>query len=305
MISVIIPFLNPGRFLEEAIQSVISQTHSDWELLLVDDGTIDGATNVAHGYAARHPDRVFYLEHAGHRNRGAPASRNLGIQRARGDYIAFLDADDVWMPEKLRQQVALLEAHPNIAMTYGAGLIWHSWDGDAGEGVKNYPQDVGVCGSTVIAPPGLLEMFIISDDVVPSPSGILIRRSSAVSVGGFSERFRGARQVYEDQSFYAKLAMRENVLITDQPCFLYRQHAGSCSAEVVRSNVYSKLRMDYLRWLAAYLAEEYAGDKKIRSVVAKELRELRVKYVRASLGQIVRHILPIDVRRWLRSSLRI
>jgi glycosyltransferase involved in cell wall biosynthesis len=300
-VSVITPFLNPGVFLAEAIQSVFAQTHCDWELLLVDDGTTDGATDVARGYAARHPDRVFYLEHAGHRNRGTPASRNLGIKRARGNYIAFLDADDVWMPEKLSEQLASLETHPNVAMTYGPGINWHSWNGESSEEVQDYPQNVGVSGNTVIVPPCLLEIFMESDDVVPSPSGILVRRSSAVSVGGFVERFRGRQQVYEDQSFYVKLAMRENVLITDRPCFLYRQHPGSCCAQVVRSNDYNKLRIDYLRWLSNYLAETYADDMKIRAVVAKELSQLRAAYVRASLGKVAHQVLPSGLLGWLRS----
>jgi glycosyltransferase involved in cell wall biosynthesis len=84
MISIITPFLNPGSFLGEAIQSVISQTYSNWELLLVDDGTTDNSIDTACAYAAKHPGKIFRLEHADHANRGAPASRNLGIKHARG-----------------------------------------------------------------------------------------------------------------------------------------------------------------------------------------------------------------------------
>ncbi len=99
-VSVIIIFLNAERFFEEAIASVFAQTYDRWELLLVDDGSTDASTAIARRYARRYPDRVRYLEHPDHSNRGASSSRNLGVQHARGAYIAFLDSDDVWLPRK-------------------------------------------------------------------------------------------------------------------------------------------------------------------------------------------------------------
>src|SRR4051812_22103421 len=104
-VSAIIIFLNAERFLSEAVESVIAQTHKDWELLLVDDGSADGSTTLAQGFAARHPDRVRYLEHPAHQNRGMSASRNLGLANSTGDHVAFLDADDVWLPHKLAEQL--------------------------------------------------------------------------------------------------------------------------------------------------------------------------------------------------------
>src|SRR5215211_6343875 len=108
LVSVVIPFLNAERFIQEAIESVFAQTYDNWELLLVDDGSNDGSTRIALEYAERNSGRVRYLQHPGHRNRGVSASRNLGISSARGEYIAFLDADDVWLPHKLEQQVEIL-----------------------------------------------------------------------------------------------------------------------------------------------------------------------------------------------------
>ena len=97
-VSVIIIFLNEERFLPEAIESVFGQTYTNWELLLIDDGSSDGSVGIARQYARQHPNRVRYLDHEGHRNRGMSASRNFGIQHARGKYIALGDADDVWLP---------------------------------------------------------------------------------------------------------------------------------------------------------------------------------------------------------------
>src|SRR5690606_29578368 len=100
-ISIVLCFLNEERFLEEAIQSVLAQDYTDWELILVDDGSEDYSTVMAKRYATHHDGRIKYIHHAGHGNQGLAASRNLGVEHARGAYIAFLDADDAWLPGKL------------------------------------------------------------------------------------------------------------------------------------------------------------------------------------------------------------
>src|SRR5262245_58400693 len=105
LVSAIIIFLDEERFLAEAIETSIGQDYPDWELWLVDDGSTDRSTAIAREFAARMPDRIRYCEHEGHANRGMSAGRNLGLDHARGGYIGFLDADDVWEPEKLREQV--------------------------------------------------------------------------------------------------------------------------------------------------------------------------------------------------------
>src|SRR5213594_1272983 len=135
LVSVVIIFLDAGRFLEEAIESVFAQTYEEWELLLVDDGSTDKSRSIAERYVVQYPAKVRCLEHEGHQNRGMSASRNLGIAHTKGEYIAFLDADDVWLPHKLEQQVAIMDSQPAAAMVYGATQYWHSWTGN--------PEDLG------------------------------------------------------------------------------------------------------------------------------------------------------------------
>ncbi len=108
LVSVVISFLNEENFLTEAIDSVIKQDYPCWELLLVDDGSTDKSTGIAKIYAAQNPDKIKYLEHEGHLNKGLSASRNMGINQAKGELVALLDADDVWLPNKLSHQVAIL-----------------------------------------------------------------------------------------------------------------------------------------------------------------------------------------------------
>src|SRR5689334_20378787 len=132
VVSVIMIFLNGERFLLEAVRSVLQQTYQSWEILLVDDGSTDASTEIARRFALDSPERIRYLEHAQHANRGMSASRNLGMRYARGAYLAFLDADDIWLPAKLEKQVAILEAHPEAAMAYGPLYFWSEWPGNLG-----------------------------------------------------------------------------------------------------------------------------------------------------------------------------
>src|SRR5581483_8934066 len=113
VVSVIMIFLNEEKFIEEAVHSVLSQRYDNWELLLVDDGSTDASTAIARKFAQQYPEKVRYLEHKGHTNRGMSASRNLGMHHARGKYIALLDGDDVWLPFMILPIFGALERIPH------------------------------------------------------------------------------------------------------------------------------------------------------------------------------------------------
>jgi glycosyltransferase involved in cell wall biosynthesis len=114
-VSVVIPVYNRRKLLERAVESVREQTYPDWELLIVDDGSTDGTAEYAAELAAADP-RVTCLRNT--RGRGPGGARNSGITRARGQFVAFLDSDDSWLPEKLARQVDYFSAHPQ-AMAVG------------------------------------------------------------------------------------------------------------------------------------------------------------------------------------------
>lgn len=118
-ISIILPLYNASRFIGEAIASVQAQTHTDWELLVVDDCSIDGSVDIVEKYANR-DSRIVLLQHA--QNQGAAAARNTGIKHTKGRYIAFLDADDVWLPNKLEKQLQFMQAN-KLAFTYSSQLL--------------------------------------------------------------------------------------------------------------------------------------------------------------------------------------
>jgi glycosyltransferase involved in cell wall biosynthesis len=121
-VSVVVPIYNAGPYLREAVEGVLQQTYSEWELLLVDDGSRDGSIQVAAEYAERYATKIRHLFHADRRNHGLGATRNRGVEEARGKYVALLDADDVWLPGKLDVQVRLFEQHPDVGLVYTKAL---------------------------------------------------------------------------------------------------------------------------------------------------------------------------------------
>ncbi len=110
-VSVIIPTYQRAGFVGQAIDSVLAQTYTDYEIIVVDDGSTDNTRDVLTGYGDRL--RVIYQE-----NRGAGAARNTGIRAAQGRYIAFLDDDDLWFPHKLERQIPILDANPEAALGF-------------------------------------------------------------------------------------------------------------------------------------------------------------------------------------------
>ena len=256
-VSVIVPFLNAARFLEETIQSVLSQSYTAWELLLIDDGSTDGSTEVARRHSSRDSGRIFYLDHPGHENRGLSATRNLAVRHARGKFLALLDADDVWLPNKLQEQVALLEAHPDAGMLYGNSLFWHSWTGDPHDLARDYLPPLGAPLDTVSAPPQVLTRYLEGTAAVPCPCSVLARRDLVMRVGGFEESVPAA---IEDQAFYAKMLVAAPVYVANRVWDKYRIHPDSLSAVAKRTGEELEARLAYLDWLERYLSDRGLAD---------------------------------------------
>jgi glycosyltransferase involved in cell wall biosynthesis len=275
LVSVIIPFLNAEKYICEAIESVLAQSHGEWELLLVDDGSTDSSTQIARQYERQHTRKVRYLEHAGHRNRGLSATRNLGISAARGEFIAFLDADDAWLPHKLERQMAILDSQPEAAMVYGPSQKWFSWTGRPEDLQRDYQYDLGIPPARLMKPPSLLALCLERQAITPCPSNILLRRAAVEQVGGFEERFRGKYQHCEDQAFLAKIYTNAPVFVSDQCWDRYRQHPDSISAVTKKSGDGYYVWRFYLNWLEDYLIRQGVSDDRVWRALEKELAPYR------------------------------
>jgi glycosyltransferase involved in cell wall biosynthesis len=271
---VVTAFLDAERFLEAAIASVLAQTCRSWELLLVDDGSRDRSSAIARDYGARYPGQIRCLEHPSHRNRGKSLSRNLGLSAAGGRYVAFLDADDEFKPDKLEAQVRLLERETDAVMLYGPTDYWYSWDGR--HDCADHRGKLGVEPDRLYGPPELLTRYLRDPGTVPCLCGLLVRTQVAREVGGFDAAIR---DLYEDQVFIAKMVLAGAVYVDSASRERYRQHDESSSARAIASGDYHPTRPHlsrrvYLEWLEGHLA----GRNLLRGPLRRALSQALVPY---------------------------
>lgn len=274
LVSCVIIFLNGEDYIAEAIESVLNQTFASWELILIDDGSTDGATEIAKKYAEKHPDRIRYSEHPGHENRGMSASRNAGVNLARGDFVAFLDADDIWLPRRLEAHVELLDRHPEAAMAMAPTLLWSSWD------KENLPKsrpwlaadietNLGLPQDDILPPPVVARHYLLSHGAgLPGICSITVRRDLLLAVGAFNEEFRA---LYEDQVMLFKVFLNYPVVTTGEITDYYRQHEGSACAQVGRIGGDHEMRPIFLEWLQGYLIDRGIKDPAIWRALRGEM----------------------------------
>jgi perosamine synthetase len=211
-VSVVIPTFNSADTLGEAVASVLAQTYTDFEILVVDDGSTDRTEDVVRRFG----DRVRYFKQE---NQGVSSARNAGIERSRGLYIAFLDSDDLWRSEKLAEEVALLEADPEL------GLVYCDWAVVSGETVvqKSYHQGLRPARGYVFNE--LVQRgFILT-------SGVVVRRECLDDVGRFDKSLR----VAEDYDLWLRISYRWKVELVDKRLFTKRKWDGSLSCRLAET----------------------------------------------------------------------
>lgn len=305
LVSIVIPIYNAGRYLDEAIQSVFAQTYRNWELILVDDGSTDGSSELARQYAARYSEKMRYVIHEGRANRGQSASRNLGIRTGSGDLIAFLDQDDVWFSDKLAKQVQILREHPEAGLVYGQARVWRSWSesvalawGPDYNIVPNLPLD------SVVPPSLVLLCFLRHEEFTPFPSATLVRRAEIERSGGFEDEYRG---IHEDQVFFAKLCTKSSAYVCKETVCLFRVRPDSASHAALAEGRHRTERCRFLEWLTHYLSDRVPRD----SELWRELQIQRRPYTHPTLYKItpvlsavLRAVLPAakfhSLRAWWR-----
>ncbi len=205
-VSVVIPAYNRRDMLQEAVDTVLAQTYADLELIVVDDGSSDDTTSVLTPYG----DAVTLLTQ---KNRGVSAARNLGVSRAKGSYVAFLDSDDLWLPDKLKRQVAFFKEHPT-ALVCQTEEIWIK-NGRRINPAKKHQKPSGM----IFLPS--LELCLVS------PSAVMINKSFFLKMGGFDESLPAC----EDYDLWLRISCRHPIYLIDEPLVIKRGgHADQLSA---------------------------------------------------------------------------
>lgn len=202
-VSVIIPAYNSERYVGDAIKSVLAQTYKPAEVIVVDDGSSDGTGRVVQGFGSA----VRYLHQA---NRGEPAARNLGLRSATGEYVAFLDADDLWAPEKLELQMQYFAAHPKCAVVYSDMSTFDD------HGVVDASVKVRF---NITFPTGNIFVPLFRETLFGSGS-VVFRKNCVDKVGFFDEQFL----IGCDYEMWLRMSRHFEFGVVDRPLLKYRQH---------------------------------------------------------------------------------
>jgi glycosyltransferase involved in cell wall biosynthesis len=309
LISIITCFFNAEKFFEEAIQSVLAQTYTNWELLLVDDGSTDSSTQIAKRYAEKKSGKVSYLEHECHQNRGKSASRNLGIRHAKGEYIAFLDADDIFLPQKLGKQVTILQTHPDVGMICGPYYMWYGWTDNPKDVQRDkiFPiisPDI-IQSETLVKPPLLFHYHVKHQASTPTTCSILLRSKVIQEIGIFDESFQ---LLCEDSVFFAKVFLKTTVIIESACWDRYRQHSDSSIHVAIQKGQYhnsepNPAALEYWKWIEKYMVEQKVSDLTTWQVLQERLWIYRHPFLNKLL-HLPRSILPLAIKKQLKTTLQ-
>lgn len=245
LVSVVIPVYNGERFLKESLESVFAQTFQDYEIVCVDDGSTDGSLALLQQYGSR----VRVISQA---NAGQSAARNAGVRQATGAFVAFLDQDDLWYPAKLAQQVAVLNAEPDVVVVH---CNYNRMDGDGRALVTG--AALAELASALASPLGRL----IGEALV-FPSAMMVRRDVFQRVGGFDSELQG----FEDFDLIARLKQQGRFVLLHESGMAYRLHAGGFTRAggigIIRSRERFLIRMRML------YAEDHEKEILIKQMLA-------------------------------------
>src|SRR5919202_2122484 len=209
LISVVIPVYNGEKTIKETIESVLNQTFSDFELIVINDGSQDSTLEIVSGIQDPRL-KVFSFTNA-----GLSASRNRGVSQATGEYISFLDADDLWTPDKLESQLKALQANPQAAVAYS----WTDYIDESNQFLRQGGR---------ITVNGNIYANLLMTDLLENGSNPLICKQTLAEVGGFDESLKAA----EDWDMWLRIAARYHFVVVPSPQILYRQSSQSMSSNV-------------------------------------------------------------------------
>lgn len=255
-VSIITPLYNNKKYIEKAIRSITSQTYKEFEIIIIDDGSTDGSGELVKD---KFGDKVRYIYQD---NKGAAAAVNKGISLSRGDYIAFCDSDDWWLPEKLEKQVNFLEANQKFGLVYSDALLAN---GDI------LIQQTWLHSRNAIPCFGgkkecLASLF--SKNFIPAPLAVLIRKSVIEQIGLFNEKFPSA---YDYEYWFRILEGGIQIAFLDEPLAVWRIHAGQNSKKI------RKMKLAQIKILREFLIRDPSFIKKYPFLVVD-------KFLKSCLG---------------------
>lgn len=262
LISIIMPTFNRLAWLRAAIQSVLDQTLEDWELIVVDDGSEEPTREYLRTLAsdAQGRVRVLFLTHSGN----PPVARNIALREARGEYIAFLDSDDVWLPRKLEMQIASLGEHPTREWSYTRSVL-----------VDGAGQPLGRELPYPARKDGWIADSLMRGEAAVTQSSVVARREVIARVGGYPEDL----PICGDYELFLRLALQSEIDFVDERLLLVRRHDE-------------------------HYCDDLTALVEVRRFLGKVQRSGLVPHMRAVLRSRRARLLVSLTRAWLKSRVR-
>lgn len=215
-VNVIIPAYNAARFLPAALESVETQTFEDWQIVLVNDGSTDNTAELVAPYRERLGEKLRYIQQP---NAGLPAARNAAIRNSSAEFLALLDADDIWLPCRLEESLKSFEGRPETGLSYGMIRCIDE------HGITN-----GMCDRRQKHAEGRVAAHIYTRHInLPCPT-ITFRRKCVDEVGLFDETMRAT----EDRDMWFRIALKYEVRFVERVIAHYRLSANSMSTDLNR-----------------------------------------------------------------------
>lgn len=214
-VSVILPVYNGERFLSRTLDSIFAQTEKNWEIIAINDGSTDNSLTILEKYSKKIPGRVQILSVT---NGGVSKARNIGVSAARGNYIAFLDQDDVWAPQKLQRQLEMFSINKNLRVSFSNVNVIDINGSIIRENAFRFDEKNR----------GNVFDHLLFDNFIPI-SSVMLEKNLFMEIGGFDPQFSLA----EDYDFLLKVAQRVPVDFIDEPLLLYREHGESSTFQKI------------------------------------------------------------------------
>ena len=233
-ISVLMPVYNAEKYLKSAIDSILSQTYSDFEFVIVDDCSSDASVSIIESY---NDSRIVFLKNE--QNSGVAVTLNRGLELCRGEYIARMDSDDISRPERFAKQVAFLDMNPDVAVVTC--------------GVRTFCDEktISECGWSNVEPERIKKDLFFSC-ALAHPT-VMMRKDIVSSLGGYAPEYNGL----EDYELWCRIIENHKIASVGEVLFEYRVHGGQVSKKPPESvkNAQKKLKKRQLEQIGAVLSE--------------------------------------------------
>lgn len=242
-LSIIIPCFNGDKYIGEAIESVVNQPHNCVEIIIVDDGSTDQTKHVISKYFCHENIRYIYQK-----NKGASAARNRGINESKGEYIAFLDADDVFLDNNISKKITLFEKNPEVSFIFSDFFM----EDKVGKPYQHYKMHIDivnmlsdsvekVSGNQYIFNEKFFKLSFVKS-IFPWTGTVMVRKQCFDNVGFFNEELR----ISEDEDMFLRLVHKYKVAYIDEPLSIYKNYRSSVTQDT------EKYFLDIICYLKKY-----------------------------------------------------